>query len=246
MRRFFEYVLTVLFYLVVALLMVVFHPIFVVSLWLKGRSGLNFCVDVINRLLVKCFVILKAEVVFAGFENIPKDGPIIIISNHQSVFDSISVISSFRPHTIKFISKIELAKFVPCVSFNLRNGGSALIDRNDRDQALKEIERLGQSIEDEKSTVCIFPEGTRSANGELKFFKERGLAALLKAAPSATVVPFVIDGNYKILTDGLFPLKFGLKLKYSVLQPVSRNNLSVEEILIKSKTAIDKELFCSN
>lgn len=65
---------------------------------------------------------------------------------------------------------------------------------------------------------------------------------MLSNSPSALIVPFVIDGNYKLQINGKFPLKIGLKLKYVVLEPVERNTYSDEELLKTIENRIKKEL----
>src|SRR5690606_40331004 len=85
--------------------------------------------------------------------------PLILVSNHQSMLDISPLefyLSDFHP---KFISKIELGKGIPSVSYNLQKGGSVLIDRKDPRQALPEIKKLAQYIEKHKRSAVIFPEG---------------------------------------------------------------------------------------
>ena len=77
----------------------------------------------------------------------PESGPLIIVTNHQSMYDIPPLIWYLRKYHPKFVSKKELGKGIPSVSFNLRHGGSALIDRKDRRQARAELERLGAYIE---------------------------------------------------------------------------------------------------
>ena len=69
--------------------------------------------------------------------------PLIIVSNHQSMNDIPPIIWYMRKYHPKFVSKIELGKGIPSVSYNLRHGGSALIDRKDSKQALVAIARFG-------------------------------------------------------------------------------------------------------
>jgi len=88
----------------------------------------------------------------------------------------------------------------------------------------------------------IFPEGTRSRNGNVKKFKVGGIKALLEVTPSALIVPFVIDGNYKLQEHGSFPLGFGLKLTYTVLPPFDPDGLTADEVTLKAEMLIKKQL----
>jgi 1-acyl-sn-glycerol-3-phosphate acyltransferase len=165
-----------------------------------------------------------------------------IVANHQSMFDISPVVVGFRRHHAKFISKKELGKYLPSISYNLNKGGSVLIDRASGSQSIKEILRLGRLMEEKNYSVCLFPEGTRSKTGQLRRFQSAGFKTLLKASPSAIIVPFVIDGNYKLHKYGMFPLNIGLRLKYSVLEPISRENYTDEELLELAESRIKKAL----
>src|SRR5690606_20818384 len=98
-----------------------------------------------------------------------------------------------RKHHPKFISKIELGKGIPSVSYNLRHGGAALIDRKNPRQSLPAHMAFGDYIETSKRAAVIFPEGNRSKNGVPKPFQTKGLDILFKKIPSALIVPISIN-----------------------------------------------------
>ena len=211
---------------------------------LGGYGAHKKSVDILTFLIIKSLLILGTNTSFRCFEKLPKERPIILISNHQSLFDIPAIVWGFRDHHPKFISKIELGKGIPSVSYNLRHGGSILIDRNKRLQAVREIAKLGRYIESNHYTASIFPEGTRTKDGKMKAFMSAGLDTLLKLAPSALVVPLVIDGNYELLKKGLYPMSFGVKIKYTVLDPIEPGTMTVEELVMKTenmiRTALEK------
>ncbi|MFC2114601.1 lysophospholipid acyltransferase family protein, partial [Bacteroidota bacterium] len=142
----------------------------------------------------------------------------------------------------KYISKIELAKGIPSISYNLKHGGSAVIDRKNARQSITEISRLGKYIEENNYAACIFPEGTRGKDGILKPFKESGIKTLLKAAPSALIVPYVICYNYRLMQFGTYPMAFGETLHYKVLDPIEPKDMSFEALIEEVEHVIKKEL----
>jgi 1-acyl-sn-glycerol-3-phosphate acyltransferase len=73
--------------------------------------------------------ILGTKISFEITTALPEDRPLIFVANHQSTYDIPPLIWHLRKYHPKFISKIELGKGIPSVSFNLRHGGSILIDR---------------------------------------------------------------------------------------------------------------------
>ncbi len=232
------YLLTPLYLIVLGLLLVIFHPIQVICRNIGGYSAHKKSVDILSILIIKSLIILGANISYRGFEKLPKERPIILISNHQSMFDIPPIIWGFRDHHPKFISKIELGKGVPSVSYNLRHGGSVLIDRNKWRHSVKEIEKLGRYIEQNNYAVSIFPEGTRTTDGTMKPFKSAGVHALLKAAPSAVVVPLVIEGSYELLKKGVYPMSFGVHIRYTVLDPIEPGATSAEELVMKTENLI--------
>jgi len=242
MKNFLSYLLTPVFLLLFAFLLLIFHPVQVFARRIWGYPVRKKTVDVLNWCLLHSLHVLGARISFHGFGKLPQGRPLIIVSNHQSTYDIPPVVWGFRKHHPKFISKIELAKGIPSISYNLKHGGSALIDRKNKGQSIKEIIKLGHHIEENNYAACIFPEGTRSKTGKVKKFMEGGIHTLLKAAPSAVVVPFVIDGNSELMKSGYFPFTFGTRLRYTVLDPIEPNGYSAAEIAAMCEMRIKKEL----
>lgn len=238
MRRILGYILSPIFWFFFGILLLVFHPIQVITNKIWGYKVRKRVVDFMNILLIKNMYFLGSRVKLQGQDTLPINRPLIIISNHQSTFDISPIIWLFKKHHPKFISKIELGKGIPSISYNLKHGGSALIDRKNKSQSIKEIITLGRHIEKENYAACIFPEGTRSRNGQLKKFQSAGVATLLRMAPSALVVPFAIDGNYKILENGYFPLRVGVPLVYTMLDPIEPKGKDAEEVVELAEKAI--------
>jgi 1-acyl-sn-glycerol-3-phosphate acyltransferase len=231
MKKTLAYILSTIYYINWLLLLLLFHPIQVIAYNLLGYSAHKKVVDILNYFLIWNLYTLLCRPTFHGFDTLPTNKPLIIISNHQSMFDISPVVVGFRRHHAKFISKKELGKYLPSVSYNLRKGGSVLIDRNNGSQSIKEIFRLGKLLEQKNYSACIFPEGTRSKTGLVKHFQPAGIKTLLKASPSAIIVPLVIDGNYKLHKYGMFPLNIGIHLKYTALDPINREGYTDDALI---------------
>ena len=242
MKKIFSYLWSPLYLLLFGLTCLVFHPIQIVCRRIGGYQLRKKSVDVMNFILVYGLSILGSRIRFKGFDQLPEGRPFIIVSNHQSTFDIPPIVWGFRKHHPKFVSKIELGKGIPSISYNLRYGGSALIDRKNPRQAIVEIMKLGKHIEKENYSASIFPEGTRTKNGDVKRFQHAGIASLIKYAPSALIVPLVIDGNYELNKNGYYPLTLGVPLTYSVLpviDPAGRDVKELtEEVELKIKTVL--------
>jgi 1-acyl-sn-glycerol-3-phosphate acyltransferase len=242
MKKILSYLLTPLYNLLFLLMIVIFHPIQVICRKLGGYPLRKKSVDVLNYFLVYGLYILGCRIRFKGFEHLPQDRPFIIVSYHQSLMDIPPIVIGFRKHHPKFVTYIELGKGIPSISYNLRHGGSALIDRKNPRQSIMEIAKLGKHIEKEQYCASIFPEGTRSKNGKVKKFQHAGIASLLKYSPSSLIVPFVIDGNTELMKNGNYPLTFGTKLTYTVLPALDPKGRDVEEMTREIELMIKKEL----
>lgn len=242
MEKIISYPISVLFYLCFGLTLVIFHPIQWVCFNVFGYEAHKKSVDYLNFFLVKCTNILGTSFTFKNRELIPKGVPIIFVANHQSLYDIVGMIWYLRAFHAKFVSKKELGKGIPSVSYNLRNGGSVLIDRKDPKQAIPVIKSLSQYIEQHKRSAVIFPEGTRSKNGKPKEFAQSGLKILCKFAPSAYVVPISINNSWKMVKFGAFPMGLGNKLEFIIHEPLAVKDFSFEELMEKTEKSIVQSL----
>ena len=100
---------------------------------------------------------------------------------------------------------------------------------------------MGSYIEKYNRSAVIFPEGTRSRDGNPKPFKPMGLKMLLKKAPSALIVPITINNSWKLLRYGKFPMGIGAHLKFKVHPPIE-NSGNVDELLTKIEEQITKDI----
>lgn len=220
MQKLVAYLLTPIFFICFGLVLVVFHPIQWIAFNLFGYSAHKRSVSLLNLSLLRSTHLLGTRYSFNNSHQLPKDRPLIIVANHQSMYDIIPIIWFLRAHHPKFVSKIELGKGIPSVSYNLRHGGSVLIDRKDSRQALVQISKLGKYIEEHQRSAVIFPEGTRSRTGHPKKFQTTGLKILMKNAPSALIVPVSINNSWKMLRYGKYPTGAGNHLTFDVHAPL--------------------------
>ncbi|MGY0039854.1 lysophospholipid acyltransferase family protein [Pedobacter sp. NJ-S-72] len=189
---------------------------------LFGYKAHKVSVDCLNFFLTYCQVFLGNSTTFTNHQDLPTDRPIIFVANHQSMYDIPGIIWFLRKHHVKFISKIELTKGIPSISFNLKYGGGANIDRKDSKQAVSEIIKLGRRMKDNNWSATIFAEGTRAKDGQVKPFHVGGIATLLKAAPGAMIVPIAIENSWKICT--VWSLSAKLRRKDQMDCPSSYSN----------------------
>lgn len=218
------YPLSALFLIFYVLTLLIFHPLQWLTFNGFGYEAHKRCVALMNLCLLRCTHILGTSYSFKNEQNLPPNTPLIFVPNHQSLHDISPIIWFLRKHHPKFVSKKELGKGYPSVSYNLRHGGSVLIDRKDSKQAIVEIGKLGKYIEKHNRSAVIFPEGTRSRDGHPRDFKMNGLRILIKRAPSALLVPISINNSWKMLRYGKFPYGIGNRITFEVHQPIAADN----------------------
>ncbi len=238
MRKVLAYPLSILYILCFGLILIVFHPIQWICHRVFGYPAHKLSVDILNLFLMRSLLILGNSVRFKNPYSISTQTPCIIVANHQSMYDISPIVWHMRKHHPKFISKKELGKGIPSVSYNLRHGGAALIDRKDKEQAFKAILNLANYANKNNRSVVIFPEGTRSRNGQPKKFQQGGLKILLKKMPNATVIPISINNSWKTLRYGRFPLGIGYRLEFEVHKPLSAGELPPEALIAKLEDTI--------
>lgn len=240
MNKLLGYVFSPLFYLAFFLSLVVFHPIQWVCYRFFGYRAHKVSVDILNFFLTYSDLFLLSSVSFKNEQELPTDRPIIFVSNHQSMYDIPALIWFLRKYHVKFISKIELTKGIPSISFNLKYGGGANIDRKDSKQAISEIIKLGRRMKENTWSTMIFPEGTRSKDGHLKPFQVGGIATLLKVVPNALIVPIAIENSWKIVKYGTYPLRVGEQLRWTVLTPIEPTGKLPENVVMEAELVIKK------
>lgn len=242
MQKIISYPLSVIYYLLFGAALVIFHPIQWLCFNLFGYKAHKNSVDILNFFIVAQTYLLGTRYKIENLDKLPQGVPLIIAANHQSLYDIPAIIWFMRKVHPKFISKIELAKGIPSISYNLKHGGSVVIDRKDSKQSLSAVKQLAEYIEKNKRSAMIFPEGTRSKTGKPRSFAPNGLKILCKFAPSAYMVPVTINNSWKMTKWGSFPLGLGNKLTFTIHTPFAIKDIPFSEILEKTETTVTEAI----
>jgi len=129
-----------------------------------------------------------------GLETLKKDQSYVLVSNHASILDIPALISA-APFPVRFLAKKSLLWF-PIFGWVMYLSGHILVDRKSAQSALRSLKKA-PSLLKKGISIIVFPEGTRSPDGEVKEFK-RG-AFLLAQHSKFPVVPVSITGTYEML-----------------------------------------------
>lgn len=190
----------------------------------KNQEYEEYVTENVSSWAMKRMTDSGANVVVHGIENLPKDGSMLFVSNHQSNFD-ILLLLSYLPVSKGFVAKVELAKF-PFINEWMKRIHCLFMDRHDIKQSaqiiIEGIKQLKSGI-----NMVIFPEGTRSKTGELGEFKAGSFKLAVKS--KRPLVPITIDGTRKIMEANNYKIKAETVNLY-IHKPIDTTQLSKEEI----------------
>ena len=184
-----------LFSIIIATGVIIFSPF-------DYRGKITF---VFSKVFSKVILLIAGvRVDIHGKELLDKKENYIFISNHQSYFD-IPVLMQAVPNNLRFIYRSSLTR-IPIFGWGMYLSGYISINRDNPRKAIKSLRKASERIKKEISVV-IFPEGTRSSDGELGVFK-RGMFVFAEEA-NVKLVPTSIGGSYKILPRNKFNISSG-------------------------------------
>ncbi|HWV57708.1 MAG TPA: lysophospholipid acyltransferase family protein [Longimicrobiales bacterium] len=159
-----------------------------------------------------------------GLEHVDIGKPQIFMANHQSWYDVFALLSEI-PKRYRFVGKKELEK-IPVFGTCWKLAGHISIDRGDRIAAIRALDEAGEVIRRDASSVVIFPEGTRSRDGNMLPFKKGGFMLALRTG--VDVVPVAILGSRAVLSKGKWRIRGGpIILRFG--EPIRTAEMSVDE-----------------
>ena len=121
-------------------------------------------------------------------------------------------------------------------------GGGANIDRANPRQSITELSNLGTRMKEKNWSTVIFPEGTRSKDGQVKTFQAAGIATILKKCPHALLVPVAISNSWKVVQYGLYPLCTFIAMRWEVLAPIEPDGQPVADLVLLAENRIKEAL----
>lgn len=154
--------------------------------------------------LLKVFFLIEAE----GRKNVPKEGGLLVISNHCSQMDPV-IIGAVSPRRLYYMGKEELFK-IPFLRKLITSLGAFPVKRGEGDlKALSKVIELVSRGE----AVLLFPEGSRSDDGEVKDFMHG--ASYVAFRTSVPVLPVAVKGSFEAMPKGCyFPKPTKIKVRF--------------------------------
>ena len=185
------------------------------AIGLVSMKARNKYMKVVMTIILSVLQFLSgAKVRFIGMEKIPQDVAVLYVANHQSFFDVILTITKL-PGLVCFVAKKQFKK-IPIFYQGLDLYNTLFIDRDNVKEGLKTILEAIERIKGGMS-VFIFPEGTRSRDGNMNDFKEGSMKIATKSG--CPIVPVAITNTAEVF-ENHFPKVRGVPVVIEVLDPI--------------------------
>jgi 1-acyl-sn-glycerol-3-phosphate acyltransferase len=234
-KKILAWLLTAILILLFAITLILFHPLHILFS-LMGYKMYMLVSHTMMWVVWKSTYLIGTSTRLQGLEylkNLPKNRPIIIVSNHQSEYEiaCLGALFSRTSHHLKYIAKKELAYWIPSVSWNIRYGGHGIISRNNRELALRAIEEFAENIKKNNWAAYIYPEGTRNKNGnEMRPFKTAGFVKLCECLPDALIVPIALENFWTVKRIPIVPFA---QMRVRIFAPIQQDAFESSELLLK-------------
>ncbi len=167
--------------------------------------------------------IFNIKLIVKGKHNL-QDRNYIFAANHASLIDIPLLLIAVNRYTV-FIAKSELSK-IPIFKSILDRAGFIFVDRKNNDSAVKSMNNLMDDIKKIPRSVAIFPEGTRTSDGELLPFKKG--AAIFAINTDIPVIPVAISGTYSWSKKKLFDISQSV-ISFEFGEPITTENYSFDD-----------------
>ncbi len=179
----------------------------------------------IGRLYCRQILALSgAQIEIRGLENAVPGQRYTVISNHQSQFDILALMGR-TPLRLHFLAKKELFD-IPFFGWGIRALGHIPIDRSNSRRALYTFNQAVAKVRaDQGMSLVIFPEGTRSEDGQIQPFKQGSFRLVLEAG--LPVLPVTIQGSRDVLPKGRFFPRPG-RIVVTLGKPIPIQDLSTD------------------
>ena len=181
---------------------------------------------------------LRLEV--TGLEQVDPAKTYVFIGNHVSLIDG-PLLFMLIPQHVRVILKKGIFR-LPILGFGMKYIGFVPVDRKRAQRGKEAIEGAARQMRDRKYSFLIFPEGTRSRDGNLAAFRRGGF--FLAVESGAPIVPVSIRGTFEIMPKGCFFVNKGdIRVSFRPAIPVQNTDAQgLTDLMDKVRTSIQDGL----
>lgn len=204
----------------------------------RGTITRKWCDEELQRWVKRLIKLVRihCKVINPHHVEPQKGQPTIIMCNHSSLFDIPLSFLAFPKHSIRMLSKKELAK-IPIMGGGMIAAEFPLIDRHNRRQAVKDLAQVKELLKT-GIVMWIAPEGTRSKDGKIASFKKGGFITAITTG--ATIIPIGIRGANDILPARTHQFNINQHAELHIGQPIDASKFT-----LANKNALLNEVYQS-
>ncbi|CDH57794.1 1-acylglycerol-3-phosphate acyltransferase [Lichtheimia corymbifera JMRC:FSU:9682] len=206
---------------------------------LFGRADLiNW--SVARAYYYSCSFFTKLSVTIEGEEYLDPTRPAVYVCNHQSSMDILFMASVF-PKATSVVAK-KAIKYYPFLGWYMTLSKAIFLDRKNRENAIKEARQAAENINNKKTSVWLFPEGTRGHAAEIDLLPFKKGAFYMAVQARVPIVPIVV-ANYNTFYDSKTKRFNAGTIKIKVLPPVPTSDIKEDsESIDKLSTGIRSDM----
>ena len=186
------------------------------------RDSLNFSISLFAD---TCNAIIGMDLDVHGEEHLWSHRPAVFMFNHQSKAD-VAIMAGLVRRDVVGVGKKEIQK-MPVIGQVMGMAGTVFIDRSDRAKAIESMKPLVKAMKEQKKSLLISPEGTRTPTRKLAPFKKGGFHIAMQVG--VPIVPVVIHNAGDIAPKGDFLFRPG-KVRIDVLPPVDTSTWTTDNM----------------
>lgn len=203
------------FYVVIAVLAI---PV-IIFCWILQWVEPLFCVGRMGIHLGR--IVLGVRIEVEGREHIDEGRTYVYMPNHESFLDG-PLMFIVIPQFIRVIIKKELFR-IPILAQGFKVGGFIPVDRKGQSGGKKAVEKAVHLIKTKKHSFMVFPEGTRTLDGNLQRFRRGGFYLALHSG--VPIVPISINNAFELMPKHSFFTKRGT-IRVKIHDPVPMDGYS--------------------
>ncbi len=232
MSRIYSYIYILVLFFITLISVILCISVYYIT---KNPSKANVVASLWGRMLTKA-AFAKVEVI-KKFSHDEGNENYVLMANHQSAFD-IFILYGYLPFDFTFLSKKEVFQ-IPLFGLAMKVVDAIAVDRENKASLKKTIKDMENYIRRGRS-LLIFPEGTRSEDGELLDFKKGGF--LLAKKSNVKILPVTVINSNKILKKGSFLITPFVNVTMILNEPIPVENANLNELMEQVRGVMQENL----
>ncbi|CEG66941.1 hypothetical protein RMATCC62417_03432 [Rhizopus microsporus] len=185
------------------------------------RHLINWSVARVYKTVVSTFLGITCTI--EGKEHIRKDGgQAVYVCNHQTMLDVFFMANVF-PKSTSVVAKKSI-KFVPVLGWFMYLSKAIFLDRANRETAVAQARKAAEDMKKSRTSIWIYPEGTRSHSSELDLLPFKKGAFYMAVQAKVPIIPIVIQNYHHLYDQKSKTFKHG-DIKIKILPPIPTDNV---------------------